>query len=97
MSQKGARDADRLSFADEKGVNGLVSTGCFWISREMSIIEAILKTEKKKRHHICHLSYSMSNSDYSLYFGSLVMQLISNLVVRLCMPARICSNEPKTN
>lgn len=48
MSQKGARDADRLSFADEKGVNGLVSTGCFWISGEMSIIEAILKTEKKR-------------------------------------------------
>lgn len=64
MSQKGAGIADRLSSGDEEGVNGLVSTGCLWISTEYIIMEVILI--KKKRHHICHLSYSMSNSDYSL-------------------------------
>lgn len=52
MSQKGARDADRLSFADQKGVNGLVSTGCFWVSGEMIIIEAILKTGKKETSYM---------------------------------------------
>lgn len=48
MSQEGARDAGRLSFADERAVNGLVSTGCFGISMEMIIMEAILKLGKKK-------------------------------------------------
>ena len=48
------------------------------------IMEAILM-EKKKRHHTCHLSFSMSNSDYSLCCGSMVTQLIYNLVVGLCV------------
>lgn len=50
---------------------------------ETIIMEAILKLGGKKGRHICHLSYSMSNNDYSLCFGSPALQLISDLVVGL--------------
>lgn len=69
----------------EKWVNGLVSTECFRISVQMIIIAAILKEgSRETSRSICHSSYSMSHNDYSLYFASLVLQLISNRAEEVC-------------
>lgn len=84
MYQKEAGVADRMSSGNEERVKELVSTGCFGSEWNSFFRETVLM-KKKKRHPICHLPYSMSNSNYSLYCGSLVMQLISNLVVELCV------------
>lgn len=52
---------------------------------QMIIIAAILKEGNQETSRgICHSSYSMSHNDYSLYFASLRLQLISNRAEEVC-------------
>lgn len=52
MAQNGAGVVDRLPFSDEKGVNGLVSTGCFGISMELWNYYLSYSHEEKKTSYM---------------------------------------------
>ncbi len=80
----GAYVVGRLSFADEEGVKG-ISLNWMLLDQHGIHLKGSHSYKEKKRHPICHLPFSMSNSNSSLYCGSLLMQLISNLVVGLCV------------